>query len=113
MIIMKLQPEYFYKIKAGTKTFEIRLNDEKRQAIKIGDNIIFKNEDNPLEGVIVKVVDLKHFNSFLEMARILSLESIGCENMNAEKVDRLYHKFYSKADEKTYGVLAIKIELVK
>lgn len=113
MIIMKLQPEYFNKIKAGTKTYEIRLNDEKRRNIKVGDNIIFKNNDNPLEGVIVKVVDLKRFDNFLEMAQILSLESIGCENMNAGQVDRLYHKFYSKEDEKTYGVLAIKIQLVK
>ena len=36
---MKLQPEYFNFILNGTKRIEIRLNDEKRQSIKLGDKI--------------------------------------------------------------------------
>jgi len=38
---MKLQPKPFAKIKEGTKTLELRLNDEKRQSITVGDTIIF------------------------------------------------------------------------
>ena len=38
---MKLQPEYFNFILNGTKRIEIRLNDEKRQNIKLGDKIKF------------------------------------------------------------------------
>lgn len=40
---MKLQPEYFNFnfILNGTKRIEIRLYDEKRQKIKIGDKIKF------------------------------------------------------------------------
>lgn len=34
---MKLQPEYYDFILNGTKRIEIRLFDEKRQQIKIGD----------------------------------------------------------------------------
>ena len=41
---MKLQPEYFDFILNGTKRIEIRLNDEKRQQIKIGDTIKFSKE---------------------------------------------------------------------
>lgn len=36
---MKLQPEYYNFILNGTKRIEIRLFDEKRQQIKIGDTI--------------------------------------------------------------------------
>lgn len=36
---MKLQPKYFEYILNGTKRIEIRLNDEKRQLINIGDEI--------------------------------------------------------------------------
>lgn len=34
---MKLQAEPFQKIRSGTKTVEMRLNDEKRQSIREGD----------------------------------------------------------------------------
>ena len=38
---MKLQPEYYNFILNGTKRIEIRLFDEKRQQINIGDIIKF------------------------------------------------------------------------
>lgn len=38
---MKLQPKYFDYILNGTKRIEIRLNDEKRKKIKLGDKINF------------------------------------------------------------------------
>ena len=38
---MKLQPKYFDYILNGTKRIEIRLNDEKRKKIKLGDKIKF------------------------------------------------------------------------
>ncbi|MBF0987295.1 MAG: DUF3850 domain-containing protein, partial [Clostridiales bacterium] len=41
---MKLQAEYYNFILNGTKKIEIRLNDEKRQKIKIGDSIKFLKE---------------------------------------------------------------------
>ena len=39
---MKLNEDPFERIKNGTKTIEFRLFDEKRQQIKIGDQIEFK-----------------------------------------------------------------------
>ena len=41
---MYLQDKYFDFIKNGTKRIELRLNDEKRQQIKIGDSIEFSNK---------------------------------------------------------------------
>ena len=38
---MKLQPKYYDFILNGTKRIEIRLNDEKRKTIKVGDTITF------------------------------------------------------------------------
>ena len=43
---MKLQPEYYNFILNGTKRIEIRLFDEKRQQIKIGDTIKFLKESD-------------------------------------------------------------------
>ena len=41
---MNLQPKYFDFIKDGTKRIELRLYDEKRQQIKIGDLIEFSSQ---------------------------------------------------------------------
>lgn len=112
MFIMKLKPEFFDQVKSGKKIYEIRLHDEKRQKIGVGDNIIFKKEPELLDGVIVRVVDVKRFNSFEDMARTLSLSSIGFDNKNATQVARFYRTIYSKEDEKNYGVVAFKMELV-
>lgn len=38
---MRLLEEPFELIKAGKKIIEIRLNDEKRQKVSIGDEIVF------------------------------------------------------------------------
>lgn len=40
---MKLHSSPFNMIKCGEKTYELRLYDEKRQCIKIGDGIVFVN----------------------------------------------------------------------
>ena len=44
--IMKLHPRPFAKIKDGSKTIELRLYDEKRQRISVGDTLRFVNTEN-------------------------------------------------------------------
>ena len=46
---MQLTPSPFQMIKEGTKTIELRLFDEKRRKIQIGDIIEFSNTDTELE----------------------------------------------------------------
>ena len=110
---MKLDPEHFDNVKSGSKTYEVRLFDEKRQKVKVGDNIIFKKQPELLDGVIVKVEDIKRFDTFEQMAQTLSIESIGFKGKNATQVAKYFlSKIYNKDDEKKYGVVAFKIELV-
>lgn len=44
---MKLKRSPFEKIKNGSKSIELRLNDEKRQKVQIGDFIEFSCLDHP------------------------------------------------------------------
>lgn len=53
---MKLKPKYYDFILNGTKRIEIRLNDEKRRKIKIGDTIRFYKEPELKEYFDTKVV---------------------------------------------------------
>ena len=46
MHYMKLHNDPFNLIKSGTKTIELRLNDLKRQKIKVDDLIEFTNRSN-------------------------------------------------------------------
>ncbi|MBE5736026.1 MAG: ASCH domain-containing protein [Clostridiales bacterium] len=112
MFIMKMQGEFFDQVKSGKKIYEVRLYDEKRQKIGIGDTIIFKKQPELIDGVVTKVVDVKRFDTFEQMAQTLSLSSVGFDNKNAGQVARFYRSIYSREDEKKYGVIAFKIELL-
>lgn len=109
---MKLRSVYYDLIKNGTKIYEGRLNDEKRQLIDVGDVIIFKREPELKDSFSTVVKDLIYFDSFEEMAKTLPLKKIGFEKETQEEVVDIYHKFYSIEDEKKYGVVAIKVEVI-
>ncbi len=97
----------------GQKIYEGRLNDEKRQLIHIGDVIVFKREPELVDSFKTIVKDLIYFDSFEEMAKTLPLKQVGFEKETPNEVVKIYHKFYSLEDEKKYGVVAIKIEVIK
>ena len=106
---MKLQEKYFDKIKNGKKIFEIRLNDEKRRLIQVGDLIKFFKEPFLREAIVVKVEGLICFGSFEEMADAVEFDKLGFDGETRESVLATYRTFYSREDEKKYGVLAIKV----
>ena len=64
---MKLQNGPFNSIKNGKKTIELRLYDEKRQKIAIGDTIIFQKEPELETTMKVKVIGLLRYNTFEEL----------------------------------------------
>ncbi len=109
---MKVQPTFFDKIKAGEKIYEMRLNDEKRQKIKVGDEITFKKEPDLTETITTQVLELVKFKSLEEMANSLPLNEVGFHKLNASEVVEVYHHFYTTEEEKKYGVLAIKIKAI-
>jgi len=109
---MKLREVYFDKIKNNEKIYEIRLNDEKRQLIDVGDIIIFKKEPEKVEEIRTVVKDLIYFDSFKEMISTLPKSQVGFAGENEETIVDIYHQFYSEFEEKKYGVLAIKVEVI-
>lgn len=110
---MKLQPKYFNFILNGTKRIELRLNDEKRQTIKVGDTIKFLKEPNLDESFLVKVIELIKYNSFLEMFNDYDISILSDNSMSKEELLNDLEKFYTKEKQKTYGVLGIRFELIR
>lgn len=110
---MKLQPKYYDYILNGTKRIEIRLYDEKRQKIKIGDTIKFLKEPELKESFNTSVVDLYRYNNFEEMFKNFDISILSDKSMTKEELINDLEEFYTKEKQDKYGVLGIKIELVK
>ena len=109
---MKLQPEYYDFILNGTKRIEIRLFDEKRQQINIGDTIKFLKEPELNEFFNAKVVALLRYNTFEEMFRDFDVSVLSDKSMTKEELISVLEQFYTKEKQERYGVLGIRIELI-
>ena len=73
----KLQEPYYTYIKNGIKIYELRVNDEKRKKMKIGDIWKFKNANNKnLPEYNTKIIDKKIYKSFEEAIKKISLDKI-------------------------------------
>ena len=105
---MKLNESPFERIKNGTKTIEFRLFDEKRQQIKVGDKIEFSKLPNLQEKLLVDVIELYREDTFENLFRKLYND----EEEIVRKTKSMYN-YYSPEEEKEYGVLGIKISLIR
>ena len=108
---IKLQPEYYNYILHGTKRIEIRLNDEKRKQIKIGDTITFLKEPDLIESFNAKVIELMHYNNFEDMLNDIDISLLADKSVSQEELINSLEQFYSKEKQKEYSVVGIKIEI--
>ena len=108
---MKLKNTPFEKIKNGKKTMELRLYDEKRKLLNIGDTITFTNMENS-EELTVKVIGLHRFDSFKDLYNNIDKKLIGYDENEVVDPNHM-NEYYSIEEQKKYGVLAIEIELIK
>lgn len=95
-------------LSCGTKTIELRLNDEKRQLINVGDLIEFTNRDT-LEKMRLEVVELYKYPNFEELYKHFNKIEMGYkEDEVANFLDM--EQYYSQEEQKKYGVLGIRLE---
>ena len=109
---MKLQPEYYNFILNGTKRIEIRLFDEKRQQIKIGDTIKFSKEPELNKSFNAKVIGLLRYNSFSDMFKDLDISILADVSMTKNELMDELCRFYTVDNQLKYGVIGIRIELL-
>ena len=108
---MKLHPSPFDKIRARIKTIELRMYDEKRQKIKIYDDIIFTNDETG-EELGATVVGLYIFPNFETLFAKLPLLKCGYTAKNvlsASPADM--NKYYSEEIRNRYNVVGIELHL--
>lgn len=108
---MKLNDRPFEKIKNGSKTIELRLYDEKRRKINVGDTIRFQSGNSKLTAT---VKELHLFRNFELLYAALPLDKCGytADEISTASPDDML-EYYSKEQIEKYGVVGIEIEVIK
>ena len=102
---MRLQKEPFEQIKAGTKTVELRLFDEKRKLLRVGDVIEFTNIEDG-ERIQARVSGLHIYGSFEWLFKDIPISKCGLAD------EKAMDAFYSKEEQEEYGVVGIELEVL-
>lgn len=108
---MKLNENAFNNIRNQKKFFELRLYDDRRKNIKIGDEIMFHNLANLDETIGVQVEALLIYPSFKDFFKDIDYRLCGTAKSLEEIMNRI-RTFYTEEQEKENGILAIKIRLI-
>lgn len=106
---MNLNNEPFELIKSGSKTIELRLNDEKRRLLNVGDEILFNNRSNN-EKLLTTIVDLHRYDSFKSLYKDFDKVFLGYKEDEISAPSDM-NEYYSKEDEERYGVVGIELKL--
>jgi ASC-1-like (ASCH) protein len=97
--------EPFENIRDGIKKMEIRLNDLKRQGIKLGMKIKIVSRENDNDFLFTRVIGLSRFGSFDDLYKVM-----GDKIKDYER--EILGRVYSEEKVKEFGVLVIHFELV-
>lgn len=108
-IEMHLNDVSFEIVKSGKKTMEIRIYDEKRQKIDMGDEIVFINKD---EKLLVKVTGLFLASSFEILFSKVGFIKAGWTDEDRNKKMADLRNIYSVEEENKWGVVGIQFEVL-
>lgn len=110
---MSLRPGPFGMIADGRKRYELRLLDEKRRMIAVGDTITFTCTADERR-LPVRVISLQTFADFGALYASIPLTECGYTTENVASADpRDMEKYYPPEKQACYGVLAIGVERIR
>ena len=110
---MNLDSPFFEQIVQNQKKYEIRIFDEKRKKLLLGDNILFKkrDSDDTIEKKISKLMLFDNFRETLESMKDFkeALPSIASIEEGVSLYENIPHELgnYKTASEK-FGIVLIK-----
>ncbi|MDE5566155.1 MAG: hypothetical protein K2I77_04130 [Anaeroplasmataceae bacterium] len=118
---MHLTDDMFHAMREGTKSVEVRLFDEKRKLIDIGDYIEFYQKNSNEDCIKRRVVDLRIRSSFKELFECdidlkkkelyFTPKELGfSKQATIDALVQGMYKYYSKEQERKYGVIAFILE---
>lgn len=109
-MIVHLHPKVFEIVKQGTKTVEVRVNDEKRRKLHVGDTLVFLKRPLEDEKIIKKVKKLEYYSNLQELVEHYDMKQIYLEQYTKEMYLQEMEQFYTQEEQDKYGVVAITFE---
>jgi len=110
---MKLDDAPFEKTKSGEKTIEVRVFDEKRRRLRLGDTIVFGRASGGMEKVRVEVVGLSTFRSFRDLLSAFGSERFGHgPALSLDERVEMQGEHYTVEEEREHGVVGIHTRLL-
>jgi ASC-1-like (ASCH) protein len=106
---MHLEKLPFEAIEAGQKDIELRVLDEKRALLRLGDEIIFTMRGDASRRLRAYVVGLLYYPTFAQLLEDISLTHF--RQRDKEELLRSLMKRYSTDQERKYGVVGIKLKI--
>ena len=101
-----VQEPYFSFIKEGKKTVEGRLNKGKFANMQVGDVVVVNDDFD------IKIIAKRTYDSFSDMIENEGIQNVIPNASSLEEAVAVYYKFYTKEQEKMYGVLAIEMKQI-
>ncbi len=107
-----LSEPWFTLISLGLKTVEGRKNKGRFKEMKVGDIIEWTNEDFAPRSVLTRVTGKAQYATFAEYLETEGLDKCLPGMPDLSRGLSVYFKYFTKEDEKEFGVVAIRLELV-
>lgn len=100
-VTMHLQPVPYHKIESGSKKIEIRINDNKRRQLRVGDRVEFVLRGSvPTKKLTKTIVGLHQFATFAELFA----------KFPEQGDPSLMYQYYPLEEEQRYGVVGIELD---
>lgn len=107
-----LSEPWFTLISLGLKTVEGRKNKGKFKEMQIGDVIEWKNSDFKERKILTRLVGKGEYSTFEEYLQTEGLDKCLPGMPTLEHGLSVYFKYFTKEEEKEFGVVAIRLELI-
>lgn len=106
---MGLQEKYFNYMYRGTKRVEIRLFDDKRKELKVGDKVVFLKEPDRVKQIETTIIKLTNYKNFDDVFDEIPIELLASSDTDKEDYINDLELYYTKEEQEKNGVIAIEI----
>lgn len=105
----KISEPWFSLVFFGLKKVEGRLNKGRFREFKEGDLVEWYNSDFSLRKVITRITRITKYKTFEEYLKTEGISNCLPSISTIKEGLSVYYKYYSKDEEKLYGIIAIEI----
>lgn len=110
--IENLSEPWFTLISLGLKTVEGRKNKGRFKEMKIGDIVQWTNNDFAPRTVLTEITGKAKYRTFIEYLEAEGLDKCLPSIKDLDTGLSVYYKYFTKEDEKEFGVIAIRLKLL-